>query len=108
MIDERLRLLQLLVGLAEDALDAAKKLESKRLKAILSEKSDLVFSLSVALQGEAPTDPALVTALKSEAASLRILEQRIVVISEGALSTFQAVMPRTRAATYGRAGTLQR
>ena len=108
MIDERLSLLRQLVGLAERALEAAKKLETGKLKAILNQKSDLVFSLSVALQEAAPTEPTLILALREEATRLRTLEQRIAVISSGALSTFQAVMPSTRAATYGRAGTLQR
>ena len=107
-MDERLRLLRLLVGLAERALEAAKRLETDELKAILTQKSDLVFSLSVALQDEPPTDSELTIALQKEATQLRTLEQRIAVISSGALSTFQAVMPRTRAATYGRSGTLQR
>lgn len=107
MDDERLVLLKSLVGLASDALDAATTLDTVRLNRLISEKADQLFALQVALQEAPPTESKLITALRAEATTLRTLEKRLAVVSEGALSTFRAVMPSTQPATYGRAGLLR-
>jgi len=106
MSDERLELLEQLVGLSEQHLEAARALDAKRVNTILEERSGLLFSLSVAMQDGLPDDPELKQALSDGARRLRKLENRTQQVANVVLGALHKVLP-VQPATYGRTGHMR-
>ena len=106
MTDERLELLEQLVALSEQHLEAARALDAKRINAILARRTDVMFALSVAMQDGLPEDPELTELLRDGAQRLRELERRTQDVATVVLGALGRVLP-ARPSTYGRSGQLR-
>ena len=106
--DVRLELVQRLVALTEAQLEAARTLDGRALFSLNEQRTDVLFSLRVALQEPVPDDPPLRTALAQEATRLRRLERRLAHVAGLVLSTLDRISPTPDRppATYQATGRL--
>ncbi|MFT7520386.1 MAG: hypothetical protein ACI9MC_002531 [Kiritimatiellia bacterium] len=91
--DVRLELLRHLAELTEQQLNAAKKLQGQTMFDLNARRSDVLFSLRVALQEPMPDDQVLRSALATEARRVRRLEARLTHVASFVLQTLDRIAP---------------
>jgi hypothetical protein len=91
--DLRLDLLQRLCDLTERQLDAARRLDGKAMFDLLERRTDVLFSLRVAMQDPLPDDVELRATLADEARRLRHLERRLTHVAGLVLHTLERITP---------------
>lgn len=93
MSDSRLELVRRLVALTEAQLDAARRLNGPELFTLNEQRTDVLFTLRVALQETVPDDAPTRQELTAEVRRLRNLERRLAHVAGLVLSTIERISP---------------
>lgn len=109
MSDVRLELVDRLLTLTEAQLAAARRLDGTAMAELNERRSDVLFSLRVALRDPLPEDAELVDAISARAQVLRQLERRLARVAGLVLETLDRLAPNPRPPpTYAATGQLTR
>lgn len=104
MIDSVLEAVRRLADLTEQQVAAARSLRGERLAELNTERTDVLFSLRVALHSRGL--PEATPALRAEVGRLSIAEKRLAALSRTVLDRIAVLDPSAPAPRYGRSGRL--
>lgn len=105
--EARLDLLQRLIDLTEQQLEAARTFDTAALLSCTERRAELVFSLRMSMEEPLPPEGPERTALTERAQRLSSLERRLTRIAAHVLEILERIAPPTRPpATYRATGRL--
>ena len=106
MSSDVLVLAECLCDVTEAQVESAKQLDGEGLQELNQRRSDLLFELHVALQGNQEFEPAVREQLVKQATRLKEAETRLTRIAGIVASSLEGVAPTSNPQTYGRRGRL--
>ena len=106
MSSDILVLAECLCDVTEAQIESAKQLNGEELQELNQRRSDLLFELHVALQGNQEFEPTVREQLTEQAMRLKKAETRLTRIAGIVASSLEGVAPTSNPQTYGRRGRL--